>query len=68
MTDREEWQESQYNYPHFHRGLMIEQFEGGPKPGEMAPDFTASTLGGEKVRLSDFHGQRHVVLQFGSVT
>lgn len=27
-----------YNYEHFHPGLMVERFEGGPKPGEMAWD------------------------------
>jgi peroxiredoxin len=47
---------------------MTERFEGGPKPGEMAPDFTALTLEGDQVRLSEFHGNCHVVLQFGSVT
>lgn len=57
-----------YNYPRFHPGLMVERFAGGPKPGEMAPDFSASTLDGHAVRLSNFHGRQHVVLQFGSVT
>ncbi|MFQ5656856.1 MAG: hypothetical protein ACE5G5_04895 [Candidatus Methylomirabilales bacterium] len=57
-----------YNYPRFHQGLMVEKFEGGPKPGEMAPDFSGPTLDGRELRLSDFRGRRHVVLQFGSVT
>lgn len=59
---------AEYNYSRFHAGLMVERFEGGPKPGEMAPDLSSSTLDGREVRLSDFLGRRHVVLQFGSVT
>lgn len=40
-----------------------------PKPGEMAPDFELTDVHGEKtVRLSDFRGQRPVVLLFGSFT
>ena len=61
-------QQLEYNYSRFRPDLMVERFEGGPQPGEVAPDFTALTLDGEKVRLSDFRGQRHLVLQFGSVT
>lgn len=68
MSDKEQLQTSEYNYPRFHRGLMIEQFEGGPEPGQPAPDFAAWALDGEKIRLSDFRDLRHVVLQFGSVT
>jgi hypothetical protein len=59
---------AEYNYPRFHPGLMVERFEGGPKPGEMAPDFSASTLDGREPQLSDFRDRRIVVLQFGSVT
>jgi peroxiredoxin len=65
---KKEINKSQYNYSRFRPDLMVERFEGGPKPSDMAPDFTALTLDGEKVRLSDFRGQRHLVLQFGSVT
>ena len=32
--------------------------------GKPAPDFELSTVGGEKVRLKDFRGQKHVVLVF----
>jgi peroxiredoxin len=66
--NNEQDQQSQYNYSHFSPDLMVERFEGGPKPGDMAPDFTALTLDGDKVQLSDFRGERLVVLQFGSVT
>ncbi len=58
----------EYNYSRFALELMVERFEGGPKPGEMAPDFSAPTLDGREVKLRDFRGRRHVVLQFGSVT
>lgn len=34
----------------------------------MAPDFTASMLDGTAVSLSDFRGQRHVVMMTGAVT
>lgn len=63
-----ESQPSEYNYSHFTPELMTERFDGGPRPGEMAPDFTAPTLEGDQIRLSAFRGNRHVVLQFGSVT
>jgi alkyl hydroperoxide reductase subunit AhpC len=38
------------------------------KVGAMAPDFTASMLDGTAVSLSDFRGQRHVVMMTGAVT
>jgi peroxiredoxin len=36
--------------------------------GAAAPHFAASTLDGKNVRLSDFHGNRHVVMMTGAVT
>lgn len=40
-----------------------------PKVGEMAPDFeVADVTGTQTVRLSDFRGERPVVLLFGSFT
>ncbi len=40
-----------------------------PKVGEMAPDFELSDYTGSKtVRLSDFRGEKPVVLLFGSFT
>ncbi len=60
--------DSEYNYVRFRPELMTERFEGGPKPGGAAPDFSTSSLDGHEVRLSDFRDQRHVVLQFGSFT
>jgi peroxiredoxin len=38
------------------------------KVGVAAPDFAASTLDGNIVRLSDFRGKRHVVIMTGAVT
>src|SRR5215813_12079980 len=60
---------SDYNYEHFTR----EAFHGpadfsAPEPGERAPDFKATTLDGETLRLSDFHSKKNVVLVFGSAT
>jgi peroxiredoxin len=38
------------------------------KVGVSAPEFEAFTLAGATVRLSDFRGQRHVVMMTGAVT
>ena len=38
------------------------------KVGVAAPDFEARTLDGTVVRLSDFHGKRHIVIMTGAVT
>ena len=56
-----------YNYEHFRvREYDFGNF-GGPRPGEPAVDFTAQTLDGKTVRLSDFFGMP-VVLETGSLT
>jgi peroxiredoxin len=39
-----------------------------PGPGERAPDFELRTLDGDLFRLSDYEGNRNVVLTFGSAT
>jgi iodothyronine deiodinase-like protein len=60
-----------YNYQHFSRELLndLEQAAfSGPEPGERAPDFKGVTLEGKSVRLSDFRGEKNVVLVFGSAT
>jgi hypothetical protein len=46
------------------------QARGGTlKPGEMAPDFNLPRQGtGERVLLSEFRGEKPVVLVFGSYT
>jgi peroxiredoxin len=36
--------------------------------GEEAPDFELPTLDGEMIKLSQFRGEKYVVLEFGAVT
>lgn len=61
------------------RAYNLEPFAASPavvNPGEtmaakvgiMAPDFEAPVLDGTVLRLSDFRGQRHVVMMTGAVT
>ncbi len=62
-----------YNYDTFTRDLLIKdavksKFGRGPEAGERAPDFEARTLDGEKIELSDYAGEKNVVLTFGSAT
>jgi hypothetical protein len=56
-----------YNYRHFGPDYYDFTEFDGPRPGETAPYFEATTLDGEKVQLSDFDGQ-WVVLETGSLT
>src|ERR1700743_3452697 len=63
----------QYNYESFNGHNLLKEaartgFRSGPKPGGKAPDFELPSLEGKKVRLSDFEGERNVVLTFGSAT
>ena len=55
-----------------HKEVSVWQQENNPnvpKIGEMAPDFELSDFTGERtVRLSDFRGEKPVVLLFGSFT
>jgi hypothetical protein len=61
-----------YNYRSFTRDLLTKAHHpgkgAGPKPGERAPDFELESLDGENIRLSDFRGEKNVVLTFGSAT
>ncbi len=64
---------AKYNYESFSRNTLAKEMAatkllGGPKPGERAPDFEAETLDGNTIRLSDYRGEKNVVLTFGSVT
>jgi alkyl hydroperoxide reductase subunit AhpC len=62
---------ARYNYENFRKSELLMLMQGrfrGPKPGERAPDFKARTLDGEKIKLSDFRGEKNIVLTFGSVT
>lgn len=58
--------DSQYNYDKFRAGPYNFDNFPGPKVGEAALDFTASTLDGRSVKLSDFRG-KVVVLETGSI-
>ncbi len=62
-----------YNYSTFTKDLLVKdivksKFTGGPEAGERAPDFKARTLDGNQVQLSDYEGNKNVVLTFGSAT
>lgn len=61
-----------YNYEGFTRDLLMKDILtdkiDGPAPGDRAPDFEGRTLDGDRVRLSDYHGDKNVVLTFGSAT
>lgn len=60
-----------YNYQRFSREILSEHSQApfsGPEPGQRAPDFKATTLDDETVRLSDFEGKKNVLLLFGSAT
>ena len=60
-----------YNYEHFSPEMFHELEHArfsGPLPGETSPDFKGKTLNGDKVRLSDYRGNKNVLLVFGSVT
>jgi len=63
---------SEYNYKQFLRSHIARDlasaFDRTPEPGERAPDFTARSLTGDRVQLSDYRGQKNVVLVFGSAT
>jgi peroxiredoxin len=63
----------QYNYESFNGHNLLKEaartgFRNGPKPGGKAPDFELLSLDGKRVRLSDFEGEKNVVLSFGSAT
>lgn len=62
-----------YNYETFRRNLLVKdlvvtKFFGAPKPGDKAPDFEGRTINGDRIRLSDYRGEKNVVLTFGSAT
>lgn len=62
-----------YNYETFRRNLLIKdmistKFFRAPRPGDKAPDFDGRTVDGDRIRLSDYAGEKNVVLTFGSAT
>jgi peroxiredoxin len=63
---------ARYNYPEFKKTMLAtiagKQFGDAPEPGDRAPDFDLRTIDGDKIRLSDYRGEKNVVLTFGSAT
>lgn len=64
---------SRYNYDQFRKTYLIKdlaknKFGSAPEPGDEAPDFTLRTVDGDKISLSDYQGEKNVVLTFGSAT
>lgn len=60
-----------YNYESFSRSestAKSSEFKNSLRAGEEAPDFELPLLDGDRVRLSDFRGKKHVLLEFGSIT
>ncbi len=60
-----------YNYKNFTRSKSAGKaiaFMNSLRVGEDAPDFEMPTLEGDRVRLSQLRGQKHVLLEFGSIT
>ena len=63
-----------YNFRRFSSNLLAKDFAAshlnlaGPEPGDNAPDFEVRTLEGDLFQLSDFEGDRNIVLTFGSAT
>ena len=60
-----------YNYKSFSRSESAgksNEFKDSLRAGEEALDFELPTLQGERVRLSNFCGRKHVLLEFGSIT
>lgn len=58
---------SDYNFTRHKTSLYNLQALEGPKIGEKAVDFPATTLDGQDVRLSDYYG-KIIVLENGSIT
>jgi len=60
-----------YNYDTFTRsegaGKSID-FKVRLRAGDDAPDFELTTIEGDRVSLSQFRSQKHVLLEFGSIT
>jgi len=63
---------ARYNYPEFKKTMLTkvvaQQFGNAPDPGDRAPDFELRSIDGDKITLSDYRGDKNVVLTFGSAT
>lgn len=44
------------------------QFDGGPEPGALAPNFNLPTVAGGHFNLHSHFGRRMVLIEFGSIT
>jgi len=44
--------------------MTVAQLQNSPQAGDVAPDFRAQSTSGKEVSLSDFRGQRNVLLAF----
>jgi peroxiredoxin len=67
MTDADR----EYNAPGFTVAVGAATHPGEAMPAKVgvpAPEFEATTLDGKVVRLSEFRGERHVVMMTGAVT
>lgn len=61
--------ENGYNYEAFqNQEENFRAFRTNLPVGSRAPEFVAWDLNGNEVRLSDFRGKKHLVLEFGSIT
>jgi hypothetical protein len=61
----------EYNYSAFSQSQSAgksNEFKISLRAGEEAPDFELPTPDGDRFRLSAFRGQKHVLLEFGSIT
>ncbi len=47
---------------------VYESFKSRALLGTEVPDLTLRSVTGETVRLREFHGRKHLVLEFGAVT
>ena len=58
-----------YNYEGYGQcDIGAPDFFSVAKVGAPATDFSLTTLDGDRVSLADFTEQKHIVLEFGSVT
>lgn len=60
-----------YNYDSFSRSSSegkSNEFKNSLRAGDEALDFDLPNLEGDRVRLSDFRGKKHVLIEFGSIT
>jgi len=69
-TGSRRMREEAYNYDTFQRHMIKRDlhFQGGPEPGQLAPDFKLPTTDGGSFRLSDFRNKQPVLIEFGSIT